>query len=148
MRTVGHRQMGSQAFERKSQAVTDIRNPPIVTLTGSTRFKREYIRANFDFTMAGFIVLSVGFFGHADKEFHTLTDAEKVDLDRLHKRKIELSDFVFVLDCPDDAGVPYIGSSTASEIEHARSLNIPTYRLSQVLKYLTDFPFIKAENYK
>lgn len=90
--------------------------PKIVCLCGSTKFRKEFEDANFRETMAGNIVLSVGFFAHSDKERHTLTPDEKIRLDQLHKWKIDLADEILVINVGD-----YIGESTRSEIEHARA---------------------------
>lgn len=94
--------------------------PPIVCLCGSTRFYDEFQQANYDLTMQGAIVLSVGFYPHA-KAQHGHGEgvghdsAEKVALDELHKRKIDLADSVLVVS--DASG--YFGQSTASEIAYA-----------------------------
>lgn len=92
--------------------------PLIVCLCGSTRFKQEYIEANYRETMAGKIVLSVGWFSHADAQVCTLTEAEKKALDELHFRKVELADEVLVIS--DREG--YFGDSTLREIQYALSL--------------------------
>lgn len=89
--------------------------PTIVCLTGSTRFKSHYEAANREETMAGRIVLTVGFFMHAGD---SITPEEKVALDELHKRKIDLADEVLVLNVGG-----YIGESTRSEIEYAKKLD-------------------------
>jgi hypothetical protein len=94
--------------------------PRIVCLCGSTRFYDQFQQANYDLTMRGEIVLSVGFYPHAKAEHghgegvgHD--SAEKTALDELHKRKIDLADYVLVLS--DEAG--YFGQSTAGEIAYA-----------------------------
>jgi len=94
--------------------------PRIVCLCGSTRFYDAFQAANYERTMAGEIVLSVGFYPHAKAEHghgegvgHDST--EKVSLDELHKRKVDLADYVFVVS--DETG--YFGESTRSEIEYA-----------------------------
>lgn len=87
----------------------------VVTLCGSTKFKEEFIKATRDLTLKGYIVLSVGLFGHADGEYDTtITPEVKIMLDKLHKRKIDMSDSIFVI---NKGG--YIGESTKSEIEYA-----------------------------
>lgn len=91
----------------------------IVCLCGSTKFKEEFIQANFDKTKDGEIVLTVGWFSHADP-IHTPSPAEKVALDQLHKHKIMISDYVYVLNIGG-----YIGDSTRSEIEFAGTIGIP-----------------------
>jgi hypothetical protein len=95
--------------------------PKIVCLCGSTRFYDQFQKSNYEETMAGNIVLSVGFYPHAQKEMHHSEDVgctpeQKIKLDELHKQKIDLADEVLVLNVGG-----YIGSSTRSEIEHAES---------------------------
>lgn len=93
--------------------------PEIVVLCGSTRFYDDFQQANYEHTMAGRIVLSVGFYPHA-KATHGHGEgvghdsAEKVALDELHKRKIDLADWVYVLNRDW-----YIGESTRNEIHYA-----------------------------
>ena len=98
--------------------------PPIVCLCGSTRFKDAFDEATYQETMAGRIVLSVGFLMHAVGNRHGqgigATPEQKIALDELHKRKIDLADEVLVLNVGG-----YIGESTRSEIEYAESLAMP-----------------------
>jgi hypothetical protein len=95
--------------------------PLIVCLCGSTRFYEAFQDANYRETMAGRIVLSVGFVGHRAGEIHGegvgCTPEQKVALDELHKRKIDLADEILVLNVGG-----YVGESTASEIAYARLL--------------------------
>lgn len=86
--------------------------PKIVCLCGSTRFMREFYDANMRETLAGNIVLSVGMSSHGDCQ---PTEGQKIALDMLHKRKIDLADEILVLNVGG-----YIGSSTRSEIEYAK----------------------------
>lgn len=98
--------------------------PKIVCLCGSTRFYSEFQRQNYLETMAGKIVLSVGFYPHAQNEMHGeqvgITPEQKVALDFLHLRKIDLADEVFVLNVGG-----YIGESTTNEINYARNTGKP-----------------------
>jgi hypothetical protein len=118
--------------------------PEIVTLCGSTRFMDAYTKEMRRLTLEGKIVISVGLFGH--QEGLDMASETKVMLDELHKRKIDLSDRIHVInprvwvcyvckkpcgECPsydrpsqccgakmgERSG--YIGSSTRSEIEYA-----------------------------
>jgi len=89
--------------------------PIIVCLCGSTKFKQEFIDANFRETMKGKIVLSVGFFRHTDKELHHLTREEGRSLDRLHLQKIDLAHEILILDVGG-----YMGNGTNRELEYAR----------------------------
>lgn len=99
--------------------------PEIIVLCGSTRFYDMFQAANYDLTMMGKIVLSVGFYPHS-KAIHGHGEgvghdsAEKGALDELHKRKIDLADRVYVLNVGG-----YIGESTRGEIEYARALGRP-----------------------
>ena len=92
--------------------------PPIVTLCGSTSFKLEFRAEEARLALDGVIVLSVGLFGHADA--HTLTIEEKRGLDALHRRKIDLSDSVHVINVRG-----YIGNSTRTEIDYATGRGVP-----------------------
>ncbi len=98
-----------------------INNYKIITLCGSTRFKDEFIKVQKDLTLKGNIVISVGLFGHSgddevweNMDEGTLTKTKEM-LDDMHKRKIDLSDEIFVINVGG-----YIGESTKSEIEYAR----------------------------
>ena len=90
--------------------------PKIVCICGSTKFKQEFIQANFDLTMKGYIVLTVGWFSHSDGDIFTPSAEQKKALDELHKWKIDLADEVFIVDVDG-----YIGESTRSEIAYAVS---------------------------
>ena len=83
----------------------------VITLCGSTRFKEDFERINKELTLAGNIVISVGAFGHSGDTF---TEEQKIMLDDIHKRKIDMADAIYVI---NKGG--YIGSSTRSEIQYA-----------------------------
>ena len=92
--------------------------PTIVCLCGSTRFMDTFHEVGWQKTLDGEIVLSVGVSKHLPfahgAEFigQDVADA----LDELHKRKIDLADYVMVLNIGG-----YIGDSTRSEIEYAEA---------------------------
>ncbi len=93
----------------------------VITLCGSTRFKEQFMQVQKELTLKGCIVISVGLFGHAwDSEVwenmdeNTLTKTKEM-LDDMHKRKIDMSDEIFVINVGG-----YIGESTKSEIEYAK----------------------------
>ena len=95
-------------------------NYPVITLCGSTRFKKEFIEAQKRLTLEGNIVISVGLFGHSgDSEVWdgmdegTLSKTKEM-LDDMHKRKIDMADSIYVINVGG-----YIGASTRSEIEYA-----------------------------
>jgi len=105
--------------------------PSIVCLCGSTRFYDEFQKANYEQTMAGNIVLSVGFFPHSAEKAHGenigCTPEQKQNLDQLHLRKIDLADRVFVINVGG-----YIGESTRREIEYAKSNGKPIEYLEPI----------------
>lgn len=92
--------------------------PTIVCLCGSTRFYDTWQRLNYEETMAGKIVLAVGFYPHSAEQAHGedvgCTPEQKVMLDELHLRKIDLADEVLILNVGD-----YIGESTRRELAYA-----------------------------
>ena len=87
---------------------------PVITLCGSTRFKEQFLEAQKRLTLEGNIVISVGLFGHSGDD-EVWTEGTKEMLDDMHKRKIDMSDSIYVI---NPGG--YIGSSTRSEIEYAK----------------------------
>ncbi len=96
---------------------------PVITLCGSTRFRKEFEEMQKELTLKGNIVVSVGLFGHnGDAEVWenakegTLTQT-KIMLDDMHKKKIDMSDSIYVIN-PQG----YIGTSTWSEICYAKML--------------------------
>ena len=88
-----------------------IGNYKVITLCGSTRFKDDFERINKELTLLGNIVISVGCFGHSGDTF---TEEQKVMLDDIHKRKIDMADAIYVINRDG-----YIGDSTRSEIKYA-----------------------------
>ena len=93
----------------------------VVTLCGSTRFKDEFMKAQKELTLKGYIVISVGLFGHSgDSEVWenmdegTLTKTKEM-LDDMHKRKIDMADEIYVINVGG-----YVGDSTKSEINYAK----------------------------
>lgn len=110
-----------------------IGNYKIVTLCGSTKFKKEFLEIQKKLTLLGYIVISVGLFGHSgDNEVWENMDEgtftkTKSMLDDMHKRKIDLSDMIYVINVGG-----YIGESTRSEIEYAISTGKEVHYLESV----------------
>lgn len=108
--------------------------PEIVCLCGSTRFFAEFRDANMRHTMAGRIVLSIGCDLRSDADLAAAGElgldpaTAKAQMDELHKRKIDIADWVYVLNVGG-----YVGESTASEIAYAK-------RLGKPVRYLVDPP--------
>jgi hypothetical protein len=90
-------------------------NYKVITLCGSTKFKDEFMEAQKRLSLAGNIVISVGLFGHSGDD-EVWADGVKEMLDDMHKRKIDMADGIYVINVGG-----YIGNSTRSEIEYAKS---------------------------
>ena len=97
----------------------------VVTLCGSTRFKDAFMEAQKRLTLLGNIVISVGLFGHSGDD-EVWTEGTKAMLDDMHRRKIDMSDEIYVINVGG-----YIGESTRSEIEYARATG-------KAVRYLED----------
>ena len=98
--------------------LTEKLNFPVITLCGSTRFKDDFNRVQRELTLKGYVVISVGLFGHADDEYKTiLSDKVKKMLDEMHLQKIDIVEAIYVINRDG-----YIGSSTAKEIEYAKKM--------------------------
>ena len=95
----------------------------IVTLCGSTRFRDEFLRVQKELTLKGYIVISVGLFGHSG-DHEVLDDGVKEMLDEMHLAKIDMADEIFIV---NPGG--YIGKSTSREIAYARSHGKPVRSL-------------------
>lgn len=130
---------------RKAQGIP-LDRPRIVTLCGSTRFAEAFAEANYRLTLAGKIVLSVGFYMHAVGNRHGesvgATPEQKLALDDLHKRKIEISDEIFVLNVGG-----YIGESTRREIDHAKQLGKPVYYLEDPDEWTNGAAYRRSAGY-
>ncbi len=83
------------------------------TLCGSTRFKDAFLETQKRLTLEGNIVISVGLFGHSGDD-EVWKEGTKEMLDNMHKRKIDMSDGIYVINVGG-----YIGESTRSEINYA-----------------------------
>jgi hypothetical protein len=94
---------------------------PVITLCGSTRFKDAFISEQKRLTLEGNIVISVGTFGWDEGRPEDVFGQETKDmLDEIHKRKIDISDSIHVINVDG-----YVGSSTQSEISYAIAHDIP-----------------------
>ena len=91
----------------------------VITLCGSTKFKEEFMTVQKRLTLEGYIVISVGLFGHSG-DAEVWEEGVKEMLDDMHKHKIDMADEIYVINVGG-----YIGSSTMSEIEYAKSKGLP-----------------------
>ena len=110
---MSRRRMDLGIPRREPIIITDYDFPIIVCLCGSGRFREAFGAAEYNETLAGKIVLTIGcntkdVARSADLAHH------KPMLDELHKRKIDLADEVLILNVGG-----YIGESTRSELDYA-----------------------------
>ena len=98
----------------------------VITLCGSTRFKKQFMEAQKRLTLEGNIVISVGLFGHSGDD-EVENPGMKEMLDNMHKRKIDMADAIYVINVGG-----YIGESTQSEIEYALRNGKKVYYLEPV----------------
>lgn len=112
--------------------------PKIICLCGSTKFKEAFTKAQLDETLAGNIVLTIGCNMKSDQEiFGNMSAGERAEvkkrLDRLHFRKIEMSDEVLILNVGG-----YIGVSTCDELHYAMAQG-------KRIRFLEDLPRAKTK---
>ncbi len=88
----------------------------VITVCGSYKFKKEMINIAEKLTLDGNCVLMPNELSRTSKDDYS--KEEVLMIDKMHKEKIKLSDAILVVNVND-----YIGSSTESEIEYAKSLN-------------------------
>jgi len=97
-----------------------IESDNIITLCGSTKFKKSFDFLNLHLTLNGNIILQPGCFAHADNI--TITEEQKENLDKLHLKKIDMASIIIIVNEND-----YIGSSTRNEIEYSIKQNKKIY---------------------
>ena len=88
----------------------------IITVCGSLRFLNDMMEITEKMELQGNCMLPPIYPTNPDKDAYT--EDEALMLDKMHKEKIKLSDAILVVNVND-----YIGNSTKSEIEYAKSLN-------------------------
>lgn len=119
-----------------------INGAKVITLCGSTRFTNDMLVVQWNLTKQGHVVLSWcalpdNYYTSGEKAHIGDQEGVKEIVDEVHKRKIDLSDEIFVLNIGG-----YIGESTTSEIKYAMEIN-------KVVKFLEpewDYPQLKESN--
>ena len=97
----------------------------VITLCGSYRFKEEMAEVAEIMTLAGNCVLTPNELTRDFKDDYTEEEARMIDL--MHKEKIRISDAILVVNVGG-----YIGDSTRSEIEYAKSTGKGVKFLEQI----------------
>ena len=88
----------------------------IITVCGSLKFQKEIMEISEKLELEGNCVITPIYPTNSDKDAYT--EEQVITLDKMHKEKIKLSDCILVVNVNN-----YIGNSTKSEIEFAKSLN-------------------------
>lgn len=88
----------------------------VITVCGSYKYKKEMTEITEKMALKGNCMLTPIELSRPKKEDYTEEEAKMID--KMHKEKIKISDAILVVDVDG-----YIGSSTKSEIEYAKSLN-------------------------
>ena len=88
----------------------------IIMVCGSYKYKKEMTEITEKMALKGNCMLTPIELTKHDKEAYT--EDEILTLGKMHREKIKLSDAILVVNVNG-----YIGSSTRSEIEYAKSLN-------------------------
>jgi hypothetical protein len=91
---------------------------PVICLCGSSRFQDQHEAAAIALTLAGRLVLGMHVYGH--RMGIDMDGPVKAMLDRLHRKRIDLADEVFVINVGG-----YVGDSTRREIAYARAAGKP-----------------------
>lgn len=90
-------------------------NIKVVTLCGSLKFKKEMMKVAEELELKkGYSVIQCVYFDNNKWKDYNISDEE---FEKLHLKKIEISDAIFVVNVNG-----YIGESTKKEIEYAKSL--------------------------
>ena len=100
----------------KSKSEVHTKKMKVITVCGSLRFMKEMMEIGEKMELQGNCMLMPIYPTNPDKDAYT--EEEVIMLDKMHKEKIKLSDAILVVNVNN-----YIGSSTKSEIEYAKSLN-------------------------
>ena len=96
----------------------------IITMCGSHKFKSEMTKLAEELTLEGNCVLTPIDLTRSGQDAYTAEEVATLKV--MHKEKIRLSDAIFVVNVGG-----YIGDSTRSEIEYARSLGREIWCYSQ-----------------
>jgi len=100
----------------------------IITVCGSLKFYKDMMEITEKMELQGNCML-VPIYNPNKASKDDFTKEEALILDKMHKEKIKLADAILVVNINN-----YIGSSTKSEIEFAKSLNKEIIYYSDLIK--------------
>lgn len=109
---------GGVIVGKQASSISEEDKPKVVCFCGSTRFAQYFMIKRWELEKQGIITLGINilpdnYFIEGNSHGAEQEGVKEI-LDELHKRKIDLSDEVFVLNVGG-----YIGESTRGEIEYA-----------------------------
>ena len=85
----------------------------VITICGSMKYSREMIKITEELELRkGYAVIQCAY--NIDGQKHK--DADASILDKIHRKKIDISDAIYVVNIDG-----YIGNSTRNEIEYAKN---------------------------
>ena len=99
----------------------------VITVCGSYKFKKEMNEITEKMALKGNCMLTPIELTKPNKEAYTKEEALMID--KMHKEKIKLSNTILVVNVGG-----YIGNSTKSEIEYAKSLNKQVLYYTDIVK--------------
>lgn len=101
----------------------------VITLCGSTIFKNEFLDIQRELTLEGNIVFIPGVFDHHNNPIQSANEPDPIMkmLVDIHKKKIDMSDEIFVINIGGR-----IGNHTKDEIEYAISQGKKVYYLEDI----------------
>lgn len=88
----------------------------VITVCGSYKYEKEMKEITEEMALQGNCMITPIELTKSNKEAYT--EEQAIMLDKMHKEKIKLADAILVVNVNG-----YIGNSTKSEIEFAKSLN-------------------------
>ena len=100
----------------------------IITICGSMKFVQEMMEISEKVELQGNVVL-MPLYNPSRPNKDSFTEEEILILDKMHRARIKLSDAILVVNVNG-----YIGDSTKSEIEFAKSLNKEIIYYSDLIK--------------
>lgn len=98
----------------------------IITLCGSARFEHEFHDWNKRLSLRGHVVIGLSRYPSQEGSKDWYTPEQKVTLDLVHLRKINVADAVLVINVDG-----YVGDSTRREIEWARMCGKDVYFMDE-----------------
>lgn len=96
----------------------------VITLCGSSRFRKDFIEVEKYLTSRGYIVITPSLYEHdGDTKYFYGTNLKET-FDEMQKQKIDMADEIMIINIDR-----YIGPSTREQINYAKSIGKPVHYL-------------------